>query len=476
MTGGVVTAIDLGASSVRVLLARVGPGQLAVKEVHRARNEPVALPDGLHWDVLRLHHEVVVGLRLAARGADEIASLAVDGWGIDYALLDDAGSLLANPYHHRDPRHASGVDIVHAALEPRRLYERTGIQYLPFNTVYQLAAGQESAAFDRARTVLLIPDLLGFWLSGVTAAERTNASTTGLLDVRTRSWAPDVVAAAGVSHSLLAPLRDAGEPLGPIRPAIATTTGVPARVEVGLVGSHDTASAVVAMPAVDDRVAFISCGTWSLVGVELAAPIVTEAGRAANFTNELGVDGRTRYLRNVMGLWVLQESLRTWERAGEPEDLDRLLAAAGALPAGGPVIDPDDPSLLAPGDIPERIRDLCHAAGEPPPPSRAALARCVLDSLAAAYARTIDDVVRLTGREVRTIHLVGGGSRNGLLCRLTADATGLPVVAGPVEATGIGNALVQARRLGFVRGDLDALRALVRANAVVTRHEPRPRI
>ncbi|HEU0237046.1 MAG TPA: rhamnulokinase family protein [Candidatus Limnocylindrales bacterium] len=475
MTGGVVAAIDLGASSVRVLVARVGPGQLAVEEVHRARNEPVALPDGLHWDVLRLHHEVVAGLRLAARAADEIAGIAVDGWGIDYALLDEDGSLLANPYHHRDPRHGRGVDIVHAAMEPRRLYERTGTQFLPFNTLYQLAAGQGHAAFDRARTVLLIPDLIGFWLCGVVAAERTNASTTGLLDVRTRSWAPDVLGAAGVSPSWLAPLCDAGEAAGPIRPAIASETGLSPRVEVGHVGSHDTASAVVAMPAVDDRVAFISCGTWSLVGIELSAPLVTEAGRVANFTNELGVDGRVRYLRNVMGLWLLQESLRAWERGGEPEDLGRLLAAAAALPAGGPVIDPDDPILLAPGDMPERIRDLCRRSGQPAPSSRAALARCVLDSLAAAYARAIADATRLTGRDVRAIHLVGGGARNELLCQLTADATGLPVVAGPVEATAIGNALVQARRLGFARGDLDALRALVRTHTAVARHEPRSR-
>jgi rhamnulokinase len=264
----------------------------------------------------------------------------------------------------------------------------------------------------------------------------------------------------------------AGERLGGLRAEVRHATTLSPSVELTLVGSHDTASAVLGIPAETEAFAYISCGTWALVGVELTAPILTEESRAANFTNEGGVDGRIRYLRNVTGLWLLQESLSTWEHSGSPEDLGSLLLAAAELPPGGPVIDPDDPVLLPPGDMPQRIVDAGHATGQPIPTSRAAIVRCVLDSLAGAFARTVQDATRLSGRTVDVIHLVGGGSRNALLCQLTADASELPVVAGPVEATAIGNVLVQARAHGFVDGDLETLRALVRATSPVRRFEP----
>jgi rhamnulokinase len=320
--------------------------------------------------------------------------------------------------------------------------------------------------------MLLMPDLMGFWLTGAVASERTNASTTGLLDPRTRDWSWDLIERIGLPAGLFGELRGPGDALGPIRPSVARSTGVAPGTTVTHVGSHDTASAVVGVPAEGDRFAYISCGTWSLIGVELDQPILTDASRAANFTNEGGVDGRVRFLHNIMGLWLLQESLRTWERAGTPEDLGRLLAAAAALPPGGPVIDPDDTSFMAPGDMPARIEDACRRASQPIPSSRPALARCVLDSLAAAYARTIADATRLSGRTVEIVHLVGGGARNELLCQLTADACGLPVIAGPAEATALGNILVQARSQGLVSGDLEALRALVRATHPLRRYEP----
>ena len=470
--GGVHVAVDLGASSGRVVVGRVGPSRLDLQEVHRFPNEPVRLPDGLHWDVLRLYREILHGLRAAAGGADRIVSVGVDGWGVDYGLLDETGALLGNPYHYRDSRTDRAADKVHAELPFEDLYAITGLQFLPFTTVYQLAAAAGTPQLEAARTLLLLPDLLSYWLTGAVGAEQTNASTTGLLDVRTGQWSAEVPRAVGIGPELLPPRRQPGQALGPVRAAVAEETGLPPSTVVTAVGSHDTASAVVGVPADGERFAYVSCGTWSLVGVELDRPVLTEESRQANFTNEGGVDGRIRYLRNVMGLWLLQEALRVWERAGLPADLPTLLAAAADLPAGGPVIDPDDPAFLPPGDMPARIQAACRQAGQPVPTGQAELVRCILDSLAAAYARTVGDAARLSGREVEVVHLVGGGARNQLLCQLAADACGLPVLAGPVEATALGNVLVQARAHGSIQGGLQDLRALLRATQKLRRYQP----
>ncbi len=473
MTEGSFAAVDLGASSGRVILGRVGPGTLDLQEVHQFANGPVALPDGLHWDILRLYRDVVDGLRLAGRLADDLGGVGVDSWGVDYGLLDESGGLVGNPFHYRDTRTEAVIPAVHAKIDRERLYARTGIQYLPFNTVYQLAADGATPRGAAARTFLMIPDLIGYWLTGIASGEETNASTTALFDVRRRAWATDLVDELGLTASLFPPTRRPGEALGPLRAGVSTETGLSEGVEVTHVGSHDTASAVVGLPAEGDDFAYIACGTWSLVGLELDAPILTEDSRMANFTNELGVDGRVRYLRNVMGLWILQEALRAWEREGYAPGLAGLLEAAAALPDGGPLIDPDDPSFLPPGDMTARIAELCRRSDQRPPETRPATVRCIVDSLAAAYARAVDDAVRLSGRSVTVVHLVGGGSRNDLLCQATADACGLPVVAGPVEATALGNLLVQARAHGMVSGDLETLRALVRATGDLRRYEPR---
>jgi rhamnulokinase len=472
-TGRSVVAVDLGASSGRVVLGRVGPRTLRLEELHRFPNEPVALPDALHWDALGLYREVLEGLRLAARAEPDLRSIGVDSWAIDYGLLDADGRLLGNPYAYRDPRVSRGVEHVHARVPAGRLYERTGIQFLPFNTIYQLAASLGTPELDGAATMLLMPDLIGYWLTGVRVAEATNASTTGLFDVATRSWAGDLARAVGLPPGILPELRAPGDRLGELRAEVQEAIGLPPSTALTLVGSHDTASAVVGVPADDERFVYISCGTWALVGVELEAPILTAESWSANFTNEGGVDGRIRFLRNVTGLWLLQESLRAWERAGSVEDLDVLLDAAADLPPGGPAIDPDDPAFLPPGDMPARIADVCKASDQPVPASRPALVRCILDSLALAFARTVRDATRLSGRDARVVHLVGGGSRNELLCQLTADACELPVVAGPIEATAIGNLLVQGRSHGFVAGDLEGLRALVRETHALRRFEPR---
>jgi rhamnulokinase len=465
-------AVDLGAASGRVMLARIGPSTLDLTEAHRFPNVPVSLPDGLHWDVLRLYRDVLDGLTATARGPERIVGIGVDAWGVDYGLLDGSGALLGNPYHYRDGRTAAIFDQVHARIPRADLYQITGVQFLPFNTLYQLAADAAAGRLDAACTVLLIPDLIGYWLTGSAGAEITNASTTALLDVLGGCWSPRVLDALGLRAELLPPLRRPGEVVGPLRPEVVSETGLPAGTVITAAGSHDTASAVVGVPADGERFAYVSCGTWSLVGVELERPLLTEESQAANFTNEVGVDGRIRYLRNVMGLWLLQESLRVWARDGLPTDLPWLLGAAGALPPGGPRVDPDDPAFLPPGDMPARIRAACRDSGQAEPATRAELVRCILDSLAAAYARTVRDAVRLSGREVEVVHLVGGGTRNVLLCQLTADACGVPVLAGPAEATALGNVLVQARAHGSIHGDLDTMRALVRATQDIRRHDP----
>jgi rhamnulokinase len=474
VTERLVAAVDLGASSGRVMLARVGRDVLELDEVHRFPNEPVRLPDGLHWDALRLFREVLVGLREAAHRSAGIASVGVDTWGVDFALLDGDGSLVGEPFHYRDGRGGRAVEAVHAEVAPGELYARTGLQFLPFNTIYQLAAARGTPMLGAARSMVLMPDLFAFWLSGMVATEATNASTTGLFDIRGRGWDLALIERLGLPATIFGPIRSAGEILGPLNDSVQAETGLGPDARVVLVGSHDTASAVVGVPAEPDRAfAYIACGTWGLVGVELADPILTDESRAANFTNELGVDGRIRYLRNVMGLWLLQESIRIWERDGERIDLAALLAAAEALPAGGPTVDPSDPAFLAPDDMPAAIVAVCAAGSERIPGTCPEIVRCILDSLALAFARSVRDAETLSGRRVDMIHLVGGGARNELLCRLTADAAGLTVLAGPVEATALGNVLVQARAAGAIEGNLEALRDLVRSTQDIRRYEPR---
>ncbi|CAN5601789.1 rhamnulokinase family protein [soil metagenome] len=460
MVDGSFVAADLGASSGRVILARVGAGRLDLREVRRFRNGPVRLPDGLYWDVLGLYQDVLTGLRDTVAVEPAILGVAVDSWAVDYGLLDPDGVLLGNPHHYREDRTAAGVTDVHSVVSPERLYEVNGLQHLPFNTVFQLAA--DSSRLAGARRLLLVPDLIGYWLSGCEVAEETNASTTGLLDASTGNWSEQLIGQLGLAPNLLAPIVRAGERIGPISATVRAETGLAAGVELTAVGSHDTASAVVGVPAAGPGFAYISCGTWGLVGVELAAPVLTAASRAANFTNERGIDGSIRYLRNVMGLWLLQESLRHWTLAGAAPDLTGLLTAAAALPPGGPVIDVDAPQFLPPGDMPSRIAAACVGIGARVPQNPVEFVRCILDSLAAAFAAAVRDAERLSGQSITVVHLVGGGSQNALLCQLTADACGLPVIGGPVEATAIGNVLVQARTHGVLSGDIWALRDLVR--------------
>ncbi|MDH6213756.1 rhamnulokinase [Streptomyces pseudovenezuelae] len=463
-------AVDLGASSGRVMVGRVGPDSLELTEAHRFPNRPMRVPEGLRWDILALYAGVLDGLRAAGAHCDgRLDSVGIDSWAVDYGLLDADGALLGNPVHYRDSRTEGIAEKVWATLPAEELYAATGLQYAPFNTLYQLVAARSTDQLAHARRLLLVPDLLSYWLTGEQGTELTNASTTQLIDPRTRDWSHEVASRLGIDLGLFAPLRQPGDPAGVLRADVLEETGLKGPVPVTAVGSHDTASAVAAVPAGgSQRFAYISTGTWSLAGLELAAPVLTEESRAANFTNELGLDGTVRYLRNIMGLWLLQECVRAW---GEPE-LGALLLDAAEVPALRSVVDAGDEAFLAPGRMPERIAEACRASGQPVPASPAEITRCILDSLALAHRRAVEDAQRLADQPVDVVHIVGGGTRNALLCQLTADACGLPVVAGPTEAAALGNVLVQARAHGLV-GDLPAMRRLLIRTQPLTRYEPR---
>ncbi|MEV7572021.1 rhamnulokinase family protein [Pseudarthrobacter sp. NPDC089323] len=463
--GGVFAAVDIGASSGRVILGRVGSDGVQLEVIHRFPNGVVEIDGGLRWNFDALFAEVLEGLRAAATVAavqgERIVSIGIDTWAVDYGLVNTAGELTAQPFSYRDDRSRAAVEPVHRKLDPARLYATTGLQFLQFNTIYQLAAEKDLDGLQ----ALLIPDLIAFLLTGVRRTEATNASTTGLFDAVAGEWATEFLSALGLRRDLFPPLIQPGETFGTLLPEIASAVGLPRDTKVVAVGSHDTASAVAAVPAREEDFAYISSGTWSLVGLELKHPVLTEASREANFTNERGVDGTIRYLRNMGGLWLLSECQRTWAAEGFRPELPALLQAAAALPPGGPQINPDDPYFIAPDNMPERIRAAVRRTGDVLIDDPAAITRCIMDSLATGYARTIRDAEKLADRSVEVVHVVGGGSQNQLLCQLTADVTGRKVVAGPVEATALGNVLVQARAAGAVTGGLAELRALVAAGS-----------
>ena len=440
------------------MLGRVGPDELSLTPVARFPNGPVTRPDGhLHWNYSGLYGAVRKGLEEALAASPHLASVGIDSWAVDYGLLDAEGELVEEPFHYRDVRTAHGVETVHAILPFEQLYRRNGLQFLPFNTLYQYAA---EASLGRAQLALLIPDLVAHGLTGRAVAERTNASTTGLLNVTTGDWDDTLIELLGLPRYLFPELVEPGQVIGPWRDG----------VNVVAVGSHDTASAVVAVPATDRDFAYISCGTWGLVGVETDHPVLTDEARAANFTNEGGVDGRVRFLHNVMGLWLLSECVRDWGL--DDAHLSSLLAEAAQADEAAR-FDPNDPAFVAPGGMPERIERWLTVNGQAVPSTRPGLVRVILESLADAFATAVADAARLSGTSVRVIHLVGGGSQNELLCQLTADRSGLPVLAGPVEATALGNVLVQGRALGAIDGSLEHLRALVARTFEPKRYDPR---
>lgn len=457
-----VAAVDLGASSGRVVAGRCSPRGFSLREVHRFPNVPVRIGGILRWDVLALFRGILEGLRLAAGAVGPLDAVGVDGWAVDYGLLDADGQLLGNPAHYRDPRTGPAVSDVLGELGAGELYASTGVQLQPFNTLFQLLADRGSAQLGMAAHALLVPDLMTYWLTGSMGTELTNASTTGLLDARTLDWSAALATRLDVPVGLFPPLRRPGEIVGRVLSDVAADAGLEAVPQVVTVPSHDTAAAVAGIPARTDRFAYVCSGTWALVGLELPEPVVTEASRAANFTNEVGADGSIRFLRNVTGFWLLQECVRDWRASGMHVDLDDLTSAAAGLPALRGLVDVQEPDLAAPGDMPRRIASACLRTSGVALSTPAEATRCILDSMAVAIRHAVHDGMRLSGRHVDVVHVVGGGVSNPLFCQLVADACRLPVVAGPTEAASWGNAIYQARALGVVDGSTSDARAIVR--------------
>jgi rhamnulokinase len=479
MAREVALAVDLGASGGRVVAGGFDGRLLELEELHRFENGPVTMAGRLIWDLPRLWQEVSLGLRAAAaRHGRAVSSVGVDTWGVDFSFLAADGDLLANPVCYRDAR-TRGMLAATAAVVPREeIFAATGLQFMEINSLYQLVAlarGQ-SSILAAAERLLMIPDLFHWLLSGIASNERTNASTTQCFDPQTGDWAYPLLERLGLPRRIFGPITEPGTVLGPLRPDVAADSGLGA-VRVVLPGSHDTASAVAAVPADEPPSprpdwAYVSLGTWALVGAELDRPLVTPECLARNFTNEGGIGGTTRLLKNVCGLWLVQQCRAAWQRAGQEWSWDQLTALAAEAPPLVTLIDPNHPSLVAPADMPAAIRALARASGEPEPETTAATVRAALESVAAAVRRSLAELDGLLGRRVGRVHVVGGGVKNSLLCQMIADATGRPVVAGPVEATAIGNLLVQLLA-GDGKVDLRAIRRVVRDTFEPARYEPK---
>lgn len=471
MTGPDFLAVDLGATSGRVMRGRLEEGRLSLHEVRRFPNGPVAVHGGLYWDVLRLWEEIRAGLS----GAGALAGIGVDSWGLDFALLDGRGELLGDPHHYRDPRTAGVMEEVDRRISPERLYVRTGIQRLAFNTLYQLVSMRraDDPRLEAARSLVLIPDLFHYWMSGQVQAEYTNATTTQLVDLARQGWATDLLDELELPARILPPISPPGTVLGPLSRRLASEVGVEQAVPIIAGATHDTASAVAAVPGLDERSAFVSSGTWNLVGVEVGAPIGGEQARRRDFTNEGGVGGTFRFLKNVTGLWLVEECRRRWQQEGRRFEVGELiLRAEQAVPLRS-VVDPDAPEFARPGDLPATIRAYCREHREPEPRDEREVIRCCLESLALKHRWVVEGLEEVTGRRIDSLRVVGGGSRNRLLCQFTADACGRRVVAGPVEATALGNALVQAVATGHLP-DVAAGREVIARSVRLEVYEPRP--
>ena len=450
------------------MLCRFDGEVMSLEVVRRFANRSVRLPDGLHWDLPGLFADTLDGLARAAAIAP-LQGIGVDAWGVDYALLDGSSRMLGLPFHYRDARTDGVVELVHRRVAREELYAVTGIQTMPINTVFQLAAEAGGPCALAAEKIALVPDLIALWLTGELADEATAASTTGLLDARTGGWARELIARVGLPCAPFSgePV-EPGQPLGGMLRAHAQLAGIP----VWTVGGHDTASAFVAAPLAGEGAAVLSSGTWSLLGLEVAEPFLGADAAAFNLTNERGVDGTTRLLRNVMGLWLLQECVRAWRADGLSAEHDELATLAERARPDVALFDPDDETLLAPGNMPARIAACCALLGQAAPEGPGETVRAIQLSLACKYRLVLERLEAITGARVGVIGVVGGGARNEQLCRLTAQVTRRVVIAGPVEATALGNALVQARAAGELAGSLAQLHAVAGASSEVTRYEP----
>jgi rhamnulokinase len=470
----VFLAVDLGAESGRVVAGHFDGERIKLEELHRFQNGPVAVLDSLHWDVLQLWQDIKRGLAKAAQTYDDtLASIGLDTWGVDFGLLAADDKLLGNPYHYRDSRTDGMMEVTFDKMPRAEIFEHTGIQFIQLNSLYQLMAMVEaqSPVLNIAETFLNMPDLFNFWLTGRRANEFTIATTTQCYNPRTEDWATEMLDTLGIPSHMFGEIVAPGTVLDTLRPSVADETDCPL-IPVIAPATHDTGSAVAAVPMTGNgerpEAIYLSSGTWSLMGVEVKTPIVNDKTLAYNFTNEGGVGGTFRVLKNIMGLWLVQECKREWEHAGDVYSYDELTQMAAEAPAFGPLVVPSDTRFLPPGDMAPRIQAFCRETGQAVPESRGAILRCAQESLALEYRWVAERLDDLVGHRLDTIHIIGGGSKNNLLNQLAADATGRQVVAGPVEATALGNVLVQALALGHIDSIADGREIIRRSFALKT--------
>ncbi|PXX48162.1 rhamnulokinase/L-fuculokinase [Hungatella effluvii] len=469
-----VLAVDYGASSGRVMLGGFDGASFTISELHRFPNDPVKLGDTMYWDVLRLFFEMKQGI-VKSKAYGAISGIGVDTWGVDFGLLDREGRLLDNPVHYRDGRTAGMMEKTLKMVGRDPLYELTGNQLMEINTLFQLMAVKERRPelLERADALLLMPDLFQYFLSGAKISEKSIASTTQMMDMRKGKWAFGLLKTLGLRAGIMRDILPGAVRTGSLRPEIRKELGVPA-VEVIAVAGHDTQSAMAAIPAREEDFLFISCGTWGLFGTELTEPVISEMSKKFNITNEAGLEGKYAFLKNIIGLWLIQESRRQWIREGKEYGFGELEAKAACTEPLKSLINPDAPEFVPAGDIPERIRQFCQKTGQPVPQSEGETVCCIDQSLALAYRKAMDEIRACTGKQYAVIHLIGGGAQSGLLCQMTANACGLPVVAGPVEATVYGNAMAQFMALGELNGLAQARRVLADTLHTVV-YEPRDR-
>jgi rhamnulokinase len=468
-------AVDLGAESGRTVVGRFDGKRIQLEETYRFTNGGVRVLDTLYWDVLRLWQEIKHGITQSVKSAGPPSSIGVDTWGVDFGLLGSDGELVGNPVHYRDRRTDGMMERAFARLSKSDIYQVTGLQFMKFNSLFQLLAVKELAKrdpFGNVDRLLFMPDVFNYFLTGKAVTEYTIASTSQILDARTRQWSSHVMDRLGLPTRILPSMAPTASRLGRLRPDVGDETGARGS-EVVVTAGHDTAAAVAAVPAVGDTWCYISSGTWSLMGAELTAPVISDKTLASNFTNEGGVADTIRFLKNIMGLWLVQECRRSFARAGRSYDYATLTRLAAQAPSFGPIVDPDHSSFIRPDDIAVAVREFCSRTDQQPPESDGGVIRSCLESLALRYRWVLEQMEQITGKRFETIHVVGGGSQNELLCQMTADATNRMVVSGPVEATAAGNCLVQAMGQGEI-GTLSELREVVRNSFNVAQLEPRP--
>ncbi len=476
MSKAYYAACDLGAESGRVMLGTIGDGELRIEEIHRFPNELIYVNGSIRWDLLRIFEQLKIGLAQIAKRGISLRSLSVDSWGVDYVLIGGGQPMLSQPRNYRDPRNRKYADKLHEQLSPKEIFEYTGLECMPINTIYQLYADMHESPglLDLAETFLNVGDYMNYLFSGVVAAERSLASTTQLYCPVEHDWAWDLIDRVGLQRDLFPELIDSGTQLGPLLPEVAEQTGLD-EVQVVATCSHDTGAAVAAVPAAEDSSwAFLSSGTWSLIGLELEHPPLNDEVRHASFTNEIGYGRTVRFLKNIVGLWIVQECRRHWLSEGEEFGYAALTALAAESEPLQSLINPDDERFFAPGDMPEKVRSYCRETGQTEPHSHGELVRTVLESLALSYSRCVHSMERLAEVKIETLHILGGGSKNELLNQFAANATGLEILAGPDEATAMGNILVQALADGKL-GSIWEARQFVRTSTQTASYIPQDR-